>query len=60
MEKALPGTLDRNTLKQLSAEQLVDIIIEQAIASQCAERNRYRKTKPENFRIRTTSRKTKA
>lgn len=34
MEKALPGTLDRNTLKQLSAEQLVDIIIEQAIATE--------------------------
>lgn len=34
MEKALPGTLDRNTLKQLSAEQLVEIIIEQAIATE--------------------------
>ena len=34
MEKALPQKLDRETLKQLPLEQLVDMIIEQAIAIQ--------------------------
>ncbi|BAY65045.1 hypothetical protein NIES22_53990 [Calothrix brevissima NIES-22] len=32
MEKDLPLKLDRETLGQLATEQLVDIIIEQAIA----------------------------
>ncbi len=45
MEKALPQKLDRETLKQLPLEQLVDMIIEQAIAIQ--ERSQ------ENCRTRT-------
>jgi len=34
MEKNLPLKLDRETLGQLAREQLVDIIIEQAIATE--------------------------
>ena len=34
MEKDLPLKLDRETLRQLATEQLVDMIIEQAIATE--------------------------
>ena len=50
MEKNLPLNLDRETLGQLGLAQLVEIIIEQALAAF--------ETKPENFRTRARSRKT--
>ncbi|MEH2465089.1 hypothetical protein [Nostoc sp.] len=34
MEKNLPLKLDRETLRQLATEQLVEIIVEQAIATE--------------------------
>ena len=34
MEKDLPLKLERETLRQLALEQLVDIIVEQAIATE--------------------------